>query len=72
MKKLILASVSGVALLGLAACTDTDTTTTQGLPAEDPAMTTTTPGATGTMAPPADVQTESLAPEADDDVRPVQ
>lgn len=29
MKKIILASVSSLALLGLAACSDTDTTTTQ-------------------------------------------
>ena len=36
MKKLILASVSGIALMGLAACSDTDGTTTQGLP-DDPA-----------------------------------
>ena len=34
MKKLILASVSGLALMGLAACSDTDDTTTQGLPPE--------------------------------------
>lgn len=32
MKKLILASVSGIALMGLAACSDTDETTTQALP----------------------------------------
>lgn len=36
MKKLILASVSGIALMGLAACSDTDGTTTQALP-DDPA-----------------------------------
>lgn len=35
MKKLILASVSGIALMGLAACSDTDGTTTQALP-DDP------------------------------------
>lgn len=32
MNKLILASVSGVALMGLAACSDTDGTTTQAVP----------------------------------------
>lgn len=32
MKKLILASVSGIALMGLAACSDTDDTTTQAVP----------------------------------------
>lgn len=37
MRKLILASVSGVALLGLAACSDsTDGTTTQAIPDQDP------------------------------------
>lgn len=38
MKKLILASLSGVALMGLAACSDTDDTTTQAVP-EEPAQT---------------------------------
>lgn len=32
MKKLILASASGIALMGLAACSDTDGTTTQAVP----------------------------------------
>lgn len=32
MKKLILASASAVALMGLAACSDTDGTTTQAVP----------------------------------------
>lgn len=32
MKKLILASASGIALLGLAACSDSDGTTTQSVP----------------------------------------
>ena len=44
MKKLILASVSGIALMGLAACSDTDETTTQALP-EDAPMTEQAPGA---------------------------
>lgn len=40
MKKLILASVSGIALMGLAACSDTDGTTTQAVPeGERPAQT---------------------------------
>lgn len=38
MKKLILASVSGIALLGLAVCSDTDDTTTQALSPEDAPM----------------------------------
>ena len=42
MKKLILASVSGIALMGLAACSDTDGTTTQALP-EDQAPIVTEP-----------------------------
>ncbi|MEO3385498.1 hypothetical protein [Mesorhizobium sp. CAU 1741] len=37
MKKLILASVSGIALMGLAACSDTDETTTQSVPSEQEA-----------------------------------
>lgn len=32
MKKLILASASAIALMGLAACSDTDGTTTQAVP----------------------------------------
>lgn len=36
MKKLILASLSGIALMGLAACSDTDDTTTQAVPEEQP------------------------------------
>lgn len=39
MKKLILASVSAIALFGVAACSDTDSTTTQSV--EPPAETTT-------------------------------
>ena len=38
MKKLILASVSGIALMGLAACSDTDGTTTQAVPDYDAPM----------------------------------
>lgn len=75
MKKIILASVSSLALLGLAACSDTDTTTTQstqpevqdtaptGVPATDPNL---------TVAPSADdsvptdgTTTQSIAPETD-------
>lgn len=36
MKKVLIASVSGVALLGLAACSDTDGTTTQSVPDQNP------------------------------------
>lgn len=38
MKKLIIASVSGIALMGLAACSDTDGTTTQAVPEGEPGM----------------------------------
>lgn len=38
MKKLILASASAIALMGLAACSDTDGTTTQALPEQDAPM----------------------------------
>ena len=57
MKKLVLASVSAVALLGLAACTDTDDTTTQ---STNPPAETATPGAT----PPAtdDTTTQAITP----------
>ncbi len=61
MKKLIIASVSGLALMGLAACSDTDDTTTQGLPADDPAATTTQDPAA--VPPPAnDMPAEEPAP----------
>lgn len=61
MKKLIIASVSGLALMGLAACSDTDDTTTQGLPADDPAATTTQEPAA--VPPPAnDMPAEEPAP----------
>lgn len=50
MKKLILASVSAVAMLGLAACSDsTDSTTTQST--NPPAETTTPPAASPDMTP---------------------
>lgn len=56
MKKLILASVSGIALMGLAACSDTDGTTTQAVPdAQPPAQTEpmdAAPPATDPAAPP--------------------
>jgi len=38
MKKLILASASAIALMGLAACSDTDGTTTQAVPDETQPM----------------------------------
>lgn len=38
MKKLILASASGIALFGLAACSDTDGTTTQAVPGDVPPL----------------------------------
>lgn len=36
MKKIVLASLSGFALFGLAACSDTDGTTTQAVPESAP------------------------------------
>ena len=58
MKKLILASVSGVALMGLAACSDTDGTTTQAVPEpapmEQPAQQDAAPTAPAPTTPPAD------------------
>lgn len=46
MKKLIAVSAAGFAMLGLAACSDVDETTTQTVPAEQ-----TTPMAPSTVAP---------------------
>ena len=67
MKKLILASTAAIAVLGLAACSDTDTTTTQSVP--DPAIQAPLEpmddGAAmddGAIDEP--VETESVAPEA--------
>lgn len=45
MKKIILASVTGFALMGLAACSDTDGTTTQSVPPESAPMTQEAPSA---------------------------
>ena len=67
MKKLILASVSAIALFGVAACSDTDGTTTQSV---EPAETTTVPTDPATPAPqaapadeaPADSMTPAPAP----------
>lgn len=59
MNKLILASVSGIALMGLAACSDTDDTTTQATPPEQvqpmeqPAVPNAVPPATPDTVPPA-------------------
>ncbi len=57
MNKLILASVSGIALMGLAACSDTDGTTTQAVPEqvqpmEEPAAPNVTPPAPAEPATP--------------------
>ncbi len=59
MKKIILATVSSIALLGLAACSDTDTTTTQSV---QPDVETTDP----TMAPGDDTNV-IIVPETTDD-----
>ena len=58
MKTFIIASTSALAMFALAACSDTDTTTTQGVP-DDPAMQTNEPAMTQEPA-----QTDDLAPEA--------
>jgi hypothetical protein len=61
MKKLILASASAIALFGLAACSDTDNTTTQTIPE---------PAQDAPAAPPA---TEpSAAPTAPADTAPAE
>lgn len=73
MKKLILASTASIAMLGLAACSDTDDTTTQSVPepaveaplepADDGAAIT-DDGAAMDGAAEEPVETESVAPEA--------
>jgi PBP1b-binding outer membrane lipoprotein LpoB len=72
MKKIILATVSSLALLGLAACSDTDTTTTQSIDpaAEDTA--TPAPNTNVTVVPEADenapadpTTTQSIEPDTD-------
>lgn len=75
MKKIIIASVSSLALLGLAACSDTDTTTTQSVePEVQETAPVTTPGADTNVivvpetdeATPADgTTTQSITPEND-------
>jgi len=75
MKKIIIASVSALALLGLAACGDTDTTTTQSVqPEAQDTAPTVVPGAdtnvivvpeTDENAPTDDTTTRSITPEAD-------
>ncbi|WP_187973411.1 hypothetical protein [Aquibium microcysteis] len=75
MKKIIIASVSSLALLGLAACSDTDTTTTQSVePEVQETAPVTTPGTDTNVivvpetdeATPADgTTTQSIAPESD-------
>lgn len=66
MNKLILASVSGIALMGLAACSDTDESTTQAVPEQvQPMEQPTAPNAT----PPAPA--EPTTPPAAPNVPPV-
>lgn len=68
MKKLILASTAAIAMFGLAACSDTDDTTTQSIP--EPAVETPVEPADDGAAITDDstgdepVETESVAPEA--------
>lgn len=67
MKKLIIASTAAIAMFGLAACSDTDDTTTQSLP--EPAVEAPLEPADDGAAMTDDtaeepVETESVAPEA--------
>ncbi len=80
MKKFIIMSASAIAVLGLAACSDTDSNTTQSVPATENSqpMTPTTP-ATPPAAVPADQNgtmnngtTNNGAGTTGDTVRPVQ
>jgi type IV pilus biogenesis protein CpaD/CtpE len=69
MNKLILASVSGIALMGLAACSDTDGTTTQAVPdqtqpMEEPATPNAVPPSQPTT-PPAEPATPPTTPPAE-------
>lgn len=51
MKKLLIASASAIAVLGLAACTDADDTTTQAVPPAEDGMAPVDPGAAPAPAP---------------------
>ena len=65
MRKLILASVSAIALLGIAACSDTDDTTTESVepPMDQTAPTTPAPADDPAATPaPADEPAEQPAP----------
>lgn len=67
MNKLILASVSGLALMGLAACSDTDETTTQAVPdqvqpMEEPAQPNAVPPAPAEPTTPATPPTAPTVP----------
>lgn len=71
MKKIILASASAIALLGLAACSDTDDTTTQSTVPEvqqtEPAAPTMTPTPPAADEPTTDdTTTQSVEPESPD------
>lgn len=73
MKKLVLASASAIALLGLAACSDTDQTTTQSTPApvEDPAGPVTPAPDAAPEAPATDgTTTQSIEPAPDAGMQP--
>ena len=65
MKKLVLASVSALALFGVAACSDTDETTTQSV--DEPAATETAPA-----TPPAtdNTTTQSVEPDGESEPAP--
>ncbi len=58
MNKLLAASISGIALLGLAACSDVDETTTQTVPAEQ--TDTMAPAPAPSAAPTDDLQDDSM------------
>jgi hypothetical protein len=66
MKKLILASAAAVALFGVAACSDTDNTTTQSI--DEPAVTTPAPSDPA-MTPAPAAPADEAAPA--DDMEPV-
>ena len=68
MKKLVIASASAVALLGLAACSDTDETTTQGI--DRPVETQPVQPAEPMASPPADTTPENGT--SADEIRPVE
>jgi hypothetical protein len=62
MTKLLAASISGIALLGLAACSDVDETTTQTIPAEQ--TDTMAPAPAPEAAPADDLQNDTMGSDS--------